>query len=389
MTVDEVHVRWWLRARDAYLEERYGEALACIERYRARDATLAVAIDLHLGILIELHRLDDAWTLIEPRLAATKQHYVATNLIAMYFDAREDRVCAEDWYRRLAALVPTQTAGAILLGAFHARRGQLDQAEATHRHAATLAGDVDEALLNLGLVLRSQGRLAEAREVLRRSAAMEPLPAAHALADLERATALAELDLDPVDGYDRAFDAWTHGWITEALVCIEHHRHREPDEAVGLVIHGEILTTLRRFDEARALLDRAAESLSPDADVVFWAMARHLETRGDLDAADAWYARRCDDTPGATRAWVGRGDVYQRQGRLAQAEAAYRRATMLDGDRNVAWFQLGLVLRSQGRFADAVEAFARVLALDPVYPGAAAARADAEAAARIVASPEN
>ncbi len=386
MTVDEVHVRWWLRARDAYLGDRYGEALACIERYRARDATLAVAIDLHTGILIELHRLDDAWALVEPSLASARS-YVTATLIAQYFDAREDPIRAEQWYRRLAAIAPTETAGTILLGGFYAQRGRLDEAEATHRHAATLAGDIDEALYNLGLVLRARGRFEEAREVLQRSVALDPIPAAHALADVERA--LAVVEVEPDDWYDRAFAAWTHHWVSEALVCIEHHRHREPDDALGLLLHGEILTTLRRFDEARALLDRAADSLSPDADVVVLAIARHLETRGDLDAADAWYARRCDDTPGATRAWVGRGDVYQRQGRLAEAEAAYRRATRLDGDRNVAWFQLGLVLRSQGRFADAVEAFARVLALDPAYPGAAAARADAEAAARIVASPEN
>ncbi len=64
---------------------------------------------------------------------------------------------AEKWYRKVVELDPDNAGPHIFLGAVLAARGDLQQAEACHRKATRCSkGRVDEAYLNLGLVIRAQ-----------------------------------------------------------------------------------------------------------------------------------------------------------------------------------------------------------------------------------------
>ena len=102
---------------------------------------------------------------------------------------------AEAWYARAVAERPDDAGAYIFLGAVQARQGKLEQAESTHRQATLCAtGCIDEAHLNLGLVLRGQGRLAEAAESFRKALEIEPKyeEASEALADVERALGLSD-----------------------------------------------------------------------------------------------------------------------------------------------------------------------------------------------------
>jgi tetratricopeptide (TPR) repeat protein len=70
---------------------------------------------------------------------------------------------AEQWYRRATDTYPADASRFVLLGAFLARMGRTDEAEAVHRVGTQCEeGPVDEAWLNLGLVQRSRGRYDEA-----------------------------------------------------------------------------------------------------------------------------------------------------------------------------------------------------------------------------------
>jgi tetratricopeptide (TPR) repeat protein len=74
------------------------------------------------------------------------------------------------WYRRGIELEPDFAGGYIFLGAVLAKSGDLQSAEEQHRKATQCErGCIDEAYLNLGLVLRAQDRYAEAAECLRKS----------------------------------------------------------------------------------------------------------------------------------------------------------------------------------------------------------------------------
>jgi tetratricopeptide (TPR) repeat protein len=83
---------------------------------------------------------------------------------------------------------PQSTVGYILAGGCLARMGKLAAAEALHRRAVQCKeGALDEAWLNLGLVLRALQNHDEAAEALRKSLAIDPHydEARTALADVE------------------------------------------------------------------------------------------------------------------------------------------------------------------------------------------------------------
>jgi tetratricopeptide (TPR) repeat protein len=110
---------------------------------------------------------------------------------------RGDFAVAELWYQKAIDEDPDEAASYIFLGAVQAQQGKLAQAEATHRRATQCPdGLVDEAYHNLGLVLRGQGRLAEAADYFRKAIELCPeyADAIEALQDVEAALTLTAGD---------------------------------------------------------------------------------------------------------------------------------------------------------------------------------------------------
>jgi len=102
---------------------------------------------------------------------------------------------AARWYQKSIDARPDDATGYIYRGGALARHGDLRGAEAMHRAAtACREGCIDEAYLNLGLVLRGQGRSGEAVDAFRKALELTPdyPEAADGLADVEQA--LAHLD---------------------------------------------------------------------------------------------------------------------------------------------------------------------------------------------------
>jgi tetratricopeptide (TPR) repeat protein len=107
---------------------------------------------------------------------------------------RGDFAVAELWYQKAVDEDPGEVASYVFLGAVQARQGKLTQAEETHRRGTQCPnGPVDEAYHNLGLVLRGQGRLAEAANCFRKAIELcsEYADAIEALQDVEAALALS------------------------------------------------------------------------------------------------------------------------------------------------------------------------------------------------------
>jgi tetratricopeptide (TPR) repeat protein len=116
------------------------------------------------------------------------------NQLGSMYRYRGDFAIAESWFRKAIDEEPAEAGSYIFLGACQARQGKLQEAEATHRAATGCSeGCIDEAYHNLGLVLRGQGRLAEAAECFRQ--AIERCPdyanAIEALTDVENALLLS------------------------------------------------------------------------------------------------------------------------------------------------------------------------------------------------------
>ncbi len=61
------------------------------------------------------------------------------------------------------------------------------------------------------------------------------------------------------------------------------------------------------------------------------------------------------------------GYAYQRQGKYADAESAYRKAIQIDPTYAAPYNDLGVLLESQGKLADSEQAYRHALTLDPQY----------------------
>jgi tetratricopeptide (TPR) repeat protein len=150
-----------------------GEALVALARYEEADVALAKAAET----------------------CAPKSLRVVYSRWGQRFDSSGDYEAAKGWYRKLIEDSPHDTMGYILLGSVLAKQGRLREAEDTHRAGTRCAeGDVDEAYLNLGYVLRAQERFAEAAECFREALRRDP-DYRHAKDALKDVTAcLAELE---------------------------------------------------------------------------------------------------------------------------------------------------------------------------------------------------
>lgn len=97
---------------------------------------------------------------------------------------------AAKWYQKSIDSDPNDASAHIYLGSILARQGKLDDAERCHRAATRCKrGCIEEAYLNLGLVLRSQGKLKAAADALEMALKLDPKykAAKEALADVNKA----------------------------------------------------------------------------------------------------------------------------------------------------------------------------------------------------------
>ncbi|HLQ33547.1 MAG TPA: tetratricopeptide repeat protein [Chloroflexota bacterium] len=195
-----------------------------------------------------------------------------------------------------------------------AQQGRLQDAAQCFRQALELEPRLVEAQSNLGAALKLLGQLEEAEVELRAAIAAKPdyLDARLNLGSmLEAQEKLAEAL--------KVFDDVTQLW---------------PQEPAPWVALGHVQLSLSMFDEAEASCRRALE-------------------RGTAQAAQAH---------------SNLGAALHQQGRVEEAEAAYRRALAADRNFAVAHANLGTLLETVQRFEDAVSAQERAVALEPANP---------------------
>jgi tetratricopeptide (TPR) repeat protein len=164
----EVAARYLLEfPSEARVHVLYGRALGELRRVEQAEAAF------HRGL--ELAHSDDRGP-------------IETAIASMFRDLGEFAK-ADEWFERAIKSRPDSATPYIMRGAMHAARGDLPKAEALHRRASTCSeGAVDEAFLNLGLVLRGQGRYEEAAAALRQALELDEhyKAAASALRDVEQ-----------------------------------------------------------------------------------------------------------------------------------------------------------------------------------------------------------
>jgi small GTP-binding protein len=250
-------------------------------------------------------------------------------------------------------IVPDDVREHVELGAAYLERGDLDSAIHQLELATELRPEHPRASYLLGVAFARRGDDGRAIEALSRAAAVRGgFADAHvALGELYRRRG----DLEAAgDAYRVALDQGvsdgaTRGEVYRGLgaVYLGSHRH---DKAVREL--RKAVASLPEDPEAQALLGRA------------------LFLRGDLDAARVSLERATLRTP-SVLALQTLGELYERTGRRAEAELAYRRALEREphaAEEVSARLGLARVLLESGQAGTAHEQLMRALALDPERP---------------------
>ena len=89
---------------------------------------------------------------------------------------------------------------------------------------------------------------------------------------------------------------------------------------------------------------------------------------GQLDSAEAYYARSIALEPGAITAIYNLGKVYEERKDDARAEMTYRKVLGYDSTHFGSNNNLGNVLLRRGEYAEALAAYGRAIASEPGYP---------------------
>jgi tetratricopeptide (TPR) repeat protein len=127
------------------------------------------------------------------RLAPKYRTGAVCALIGHLHREKGDHLRAEKWYRRAIKEDGPDTLNLVILGGCLAKQGRYQEARQCHHKAIKLATHpIDEALFNLGLVNRAEGRLQQAAEYFRQTLEIDPKysPAKRALKDVEKVLAL-------------------------------------------------------------------------------------------------------------------------------------------------------------------------------------------------------
>jgi tetratricopeptide (TPR) repeat protein len=155
-----------------------------------------------LGVaLTDLARYSEAEQALWNALRLCPHHLRSIPLCSMghFHDGRGELARAARWYERAIDARPNHASGYIYLGGVLARQGRLREAERIHRRATEICdeGCIDEAFLNLALVLRAQERFDEAAACLREAIRIDPeyADAKVVLRDVERCQRYVTRDL--------------------------------------------------------------------------------------------------------------------------------------------------------------------------------------------------
>lgn len=182
----------WNRLRASHRAELPALTVARAEELTARHPDCGPAWRLLGSALIAMARYPEAAAAIHRALALCPAEtlWIPMSEMGHMHKASGSYDDAIRWYRRAIDAAPDQAGARIYLGGALALAGRLEEAERALRAAVRCPeGCRDEALLNLGLVLRSLDRLGEAAECLAEALELDPRykPAKHALRDVRQA----------------------------------------------------------------------------------------------------------------------------------------------------------------------------------------------------------
>jgi predicted O-linked N-acetylglucosamine transferase (SPINDLY family) len=212
---------------------------------------------------------------------------------------------------------------------------------------AELMPNEADAHFNLGVALRSSGRLADAAASYRRALQIKP---DYAEVHSNLGNTLKDL-----------------GQLDDAVASLRHAVKLKPDFVLAHINLGVVLQRLGKTAEAAASY-RQALALKPDNAVVHNDLGNVLLALGQISEAIASYRRAIEIKPDFALAYNNLGNPLKNLGRYEEAIASYRRAIEIKPDFAEAYCNLATALRSQGDLSAARECYRK--AQESGYKGA-------------------
>jgi tetratricopeptide (TPR) repeat protein len=154
------------------------------------------------------------------------------------------------------------------------------------------------------------------------------------------------------------------GRLAEALVCLERAVAIEPAPLPAFQRLAVLLCTMRRFDEAEAVIARGLESAPTDPELSITLGGIHLH-RADHANAKLAFARALANAPRHARALHGFGTALLYEGNFEQAAQRFRRVLADHPTHARAGLDLAHCLLELGRCDEAIACLRSVIRHSP------------------------
>ncbi|MBF0463368.1 MAG: tetratricopeptide repeat protein [Magnetococcales bacterium] len=231
-----------------------------------------------------------------------------------------------------------------LAAACHIGLGHPEAAIFCWQQAIRHQPDFADAHCNLGNLLKSLHRYAEAESAYRQALRCQP-------ADADAHNSLGDL----LQGQNRP---------AEAETAYRHALRHRPNDAAILNNLGTLLHEMDRPAEAEATFRQALAS-APDTPQVHSNLGNLLYALHRMAEAEAAYRQAVQLQPDYADAHSNLGLLLQEAGRSGEAEAAYRQALRHNPHLADAHYNLGRLLKELGRLAEAEQSYRQALACNP------------------------
>jgi len=213
------------------------------------------------------------------------------------------------------------------LGLALSELGQHKEARTALTKSIEIAADSSDGWFNLAKQATLVGDLATAEFHLQKVLSLNP---GHAAAHLELGNLMR-----------------ADGRLEEAVAMYRKLIALSPNDAAGWNNLGAALTDLKLTDDAEAAF-RKATSLDPKCDEAFFNLGKHLSLFGDESTAVEMLEHALSLNPRSAAAYTQLGFIAQNRGQLREAADFYRQSLTISRDSSIARHNLGLVQSSLG-----------------------------------------
>lgn len=276
-----------------------------------------------------------------------KQSQIMQVAVALHQAGQLDE--AEKHYRKLLAILPTNTALLSNLGTIAFQKGDLDAALKLFTRSLLINPNQANTLYSCGIALKDLKKLDDA------------------LVSFDRAIALVP---DYIDAYFiRSVTLYELTRLNDALVSFDEVIALKPDYADAHFNRGVVLQELSRLDEALEVYKHTI-TLMPNYFAVYYKCGLILQELNLLDEALVYYDCTIALKSDYADAYSNRGNTLYALNHLELALESYDDAIALKPDYLEVYCNRGVTLHHLNRLDEALASYDHVIAFNPEYADA-------------------